>query len=271
MGDPVDLPTPATDLDLIRDAAVEAGNIAMQYFRRAHLQVSFKENDSPVSEADHAVDQFLHTTLLGARPGYGWLSEEIDDHDPQARIAAPRTFIVDPIDGTRAFIAGKDRWCVSIGVAQAGRPIAGVLYCPALKLTFVAAEGQGAFRNGTGLSVAPLGEKALVGGRGSWVSELGKAYTDSRVEPASYVPSLAYRIAMVATGELGGTFVRPSSHDWDLAAADIIAREAGVELVSADGSAPSYNGTLVTKSALVCAHPALIGPMLHVVTGRRIG
>ncbi|MGN6449273.1 MAG: inositol monophosphatase family protein, partial [Brucella intermedia] len=116
------------ELALVRDAAREAGRIAMRYFGRSP-EVWLKDGVSPVSEADLAVDRYLKEVLLNARPDYGWISEEtVDD-----RVVAKRSiaFVVDTIYGTRAYIAGQDQWCVSIAVIENGRPLAGVLECPA--------------------------------------------------------------------------------------------------------------------------------------------
>ena len=135
----------SADLALLVEAAQEAGRIAMRYFKN-DPEVWMKGGTSPVSEADYAVDAFLRETLLDARPDYGWLSEEtIDD---AARLSARRTFVVDPIDGTRGFLEGNSRWCVSVAVVELGNSLAGVLECPARKETFAAKLGGGAFRNG---------------------------------------------------------------------------------------------------------------------------
>ena len=113
-----------SDLSLLVDTAREAGQIAMRFFKQSP-EVWMKGGTSPVSEADYAVDAFLRQTLLSARPDHGWLSEETADG--LARLSARRTFVVDPIDGTRGFLEGADRWCVSVAIVEAGRPIAGVL------------------------------------------------------------------------------------------------------------------------------------------------
>ena len=115
----------------------------MGFFKRDQ-EVWLKGGQSPVSEADFAVDAFLRDTLTAARPDYGWLSEETADLP--GRLAARRTFVVDPIDGTRAFLEGKSTWCVSVAVVEAGRPLAGVLECPARAETYQAELGCGAFR-----------------------------------------------------------------------------------------------------------------------------
>ena len=117
------------DLALLRDAAREAGIIAMRYFGN-NPQVWMKGGTSPVSEADHAADAYLRDTLLSARPDYGWLSEETADNP--VRLSARRTFVVDPIDGTRGFLEGLRSWCVSVAVVEDGRTLAGVLECPAM-------------------------------------------------------------------------------------------------------------------------------------------
>ncbi|MET0274660.1 MAG: inositol monophosphatase family protein, partial [Phenylobacterium sp.] len=113
------------DLALIEDAAREAGELARR-LRDEGLQVEYKSADStPITNADVAADAFLKERLLGARPDYGWLSEETAD-DP-ARLAKARLFVVDPIDGTRAFLKGRPWWSVSVAVVEDGRPIAGVV------------------------------------------------------------------------------------------------------------------------------------------------
>ncbi|WP_292327919.1 3'(2'),5'-bisphosphate nucleotidase CysQ, partial [Mesorhizobium sp.] len=148
------------DLALLREAAREAGTIAMRYFGQ-NPQVWMKGGTSPVSEADHAADAYLRETLLKARPNYGWLSEETaDDH---ARLSARRTFVVDPIDGTRGFLDGLHSWCVSVAVVEDGRSLAGVLECPAKRETYWALPGEGAFLNGKRIQVRQLGDTVEIG------------------------------------------------------------------------------------------------------------
>lgn len=245
------------DLALIRDAAREAGRIAMRYFGRTP-EVWMKPGDSPVSEADFAVDRFLRETLLAARPDYGWLSEETVD-DP-ARLAARRTFIVDPIDGTRAFIDGRDVWCVSIAVVEDGASIAGVLDCPAREEVFEATAGGAALLNGSPIRVAAGREPPIVAGPKPMLAAF--AARGVRFATQSYVPSLAYRIAMLACGRIDGTFVKARSHDWDLAAADLILGEAGGKVCDADGATLRYGLADTVKGSLVAGS----GPLLRLMT-----
>lgn len=245
------------DLDLIRQAAQEAANIAHAYFGRSP-QVWWKNNgSSPVSAADFAANERLQNVLLKARPDYGWLSEETDD-DP-ARLERDTLFVVDPIDGTRAFINGESTWCVSVAVVHQGAPVAAVLAAPALGEEFFAAADGEAVLNGKAIEVRaerPSGDLTLAADE-RVVNALSEPL-GGRVERVRHVPSLAYRLAMVADARLDGTVVKPDSHDWDLAAADLILERAGGRLVDLDGNRLVYNRATVSHGALVAGtEPAL--------------
>lgn len=251
------------DLALLRHAAREAGAIAMRYFGN-NPQVWMKGGTSPVSEADHAADAYLRETLLEARPHYGWLSEETaDDH---ARLSARRTFVVDPIDGTRGFLDGLHSWCVSVAVVEDGRSLAGVLECPAKHETYWALPGEGAFLNGTRIHVRALGDTVDIGGPKPLVDRMPEAWQD-RLRRAAYIPSLAYRLAMIANGKLDATFVKPSAHDWDIAAADLILAEAGGSLLDRGGKPPRYAGEVINHGALAAGSGDLLEVVVGVIAG----
>ena len=250
------------DLALIRDAARKGGEIAMSYFQK-NPETWMKAGESPVSAADIAVDTYLRETLGGARPDYGWLSEETLDNP--ARLTSRRTFVVDPIDGTRAFIAGKATWCISIAVVEDGRSLVGVLDCPALGELYEAMLMGPALCNGAPIHVS-VGVGAggmVIGGPKPMLDQLP---AHMRGGPTvSYVPSLAYRIAMVAKGDMDATFVKPNSHDWDLAAADLILRRAGGELLDENGAAPFYADANPRHGALVAGSGALVKEMAKLI------
>lgn len=248
----------AGDLALIRDAAREGGRIAMRFFKR-DPEVWLKGGASPVSEADIAVDRYLREVLMAARPGYGWLSEETVD-SPE-RLSAKRTFVVDPIDGTRGFLEGRSTWCVSIAVVEQGETFAGVLDCPARDEVFAASAGQGATRNGIPITVAPESRSPLVAGPKSFFDG-GAIPWPGHFRRGPYYPSLAFRVAMVACGEFDATFVKPNAHDWDIAAADLILREAGGNIVDRDGKMLRYAGRETKHGALVAGS----GPLLRQLT-----
>ncbi len=244
------------DLELITVAAKAAGEKAMSYFRK-DPDVQWKnEGRSPVTEADYAANDVLKEKLLTARPNYGWLSEETDDDN--ARLGCDTVFVVDPIDGTRAFIAGKDVWCVSVAVVHLGRPVAGVLFAPALEELFQASATGPAIKNGAAIEAkARNGTEVRIALAEDTVKLLEPTYRTS-VSRTPHVPSLAYRIAMIADGRIDGTVVKKNSHDWDLAAADLILQRAGGGLFNLDGQPLSYNRPNVSHTVLcAAAMPAL--------------
>ena len=210
----------------------------------------------PVSEADLAVDRQLRAALTGARPDYGWLSEESEDSP--ARLAASRVFIVDPIDGTRAFLAGERAWALSLAVVEAGRVVAGVVHMPALARTYAAALGAGATCNGAPISPSdrpdPKAARVLAAG-----SALDPAFWPGGVPPVErhFRPSLAYRLCLVAEGRFDAAFSFRDTWEWDVAAGDLVAREAGAVVTTRDGVAPAYNRPTPLLPGILVAGPAL--------------
>lgn len=260
------LPSAHDDLKLICEAAIAAGDLALPYFRGAiDLEVQMKVGNSPVSAADYAVNAYLMTVLKKARPDYGWLSEETLDEDKSHRMAAQRTFVVDPIDGTRGFIEGRDQWCISVAVVEQGRPIAGALVCPARSEIYTAVLGAGAALNGKPLNLPRhIRPKLVIGGPRIYADAMD-ANTDIVFSRHGHVPSLAYRIAMVASGLMDGTFVKPHAHDWDVAAADLILSEAGGVLVDENGANFIYNMESSVKPVMIASHIELAKAMLGIV------
>jgi myo-inositol-1(or 4)-monophosphatase len=245
-------------LAAVTHASFEAGRIAMAFFAAGAATtaaIEAKFGGSPVTEADFAVDRFLLGALAALLPGAGWLSEETADTDD--RLTRARVFVVDPIDGTRAFIKGDPRWAVSIALVEEGRPRLAVLHLPSLDLTFAALKGKGATLNGAPIRVSARPQLAggLLAGPPKRLEELRSAGLDIEIAPR--VPSLAYRIAMVASGELDAGLASGNAADWDLAAADLILVEAGGRLIALDGAAPLYNEADPHHGPLVAAPPQL--------------
>ncbi|MBX4335511.1 3'(2'),5'-bisphosphate nucleotidase CysQ [Bartonella raoultii] len=228
----------ASDLNLLLDVCREAGDLAMKYFGCA-LDVWIKEGNSPVSEADFAVDHLLKKKLLEARPNYGWISEETKD-DRRKR-DYERYFVVDPIDGTRGFLSGSIYWCISIAIIENGRPIVGVLQCPAQGDVYAAVAGGGAKLNNIELPLltSPVNRKYKISLDKSFAQKLPDDFRN-RVNFYHHIPSLAYRIVLVAQGEIDLVLVRPNCHEWDIAAADLILQECGGCLLSLDTPSISY-------------------------------
>jgi myo-inositol-1(or 4)-monophosphatase len=245
--------------DFLAEAAREAGALALAYFRRGaatSARINAKAGGSPVTEADLAADALLKARLGQAFPEAGWLSEEtVDGSD---RLTRRTLIIVDPIDGTRAFAGGDPRWAVSVALVADGRPVAGVVHAPALGETYAAARGAGAKVNGAPLSVsAPLDPHRLTAAGPKPILEAMGTKLGATVEIAPRVPSLAYRLCMTARGAIQFAVAAGNSHDWDVAAADLLLEEAGARLVDASGERLTYNRPNVRRGPLLAAPDAL--------------
>jgi myo-inositol-1(or 4)-monophosphatase len=230
----------------------EAGELALSMFRTPLKQWS-KGGSSPVSEADIAVDHLLHERLAAMRPGVAWLSEESED-DP-ARLTSRYVWIVDPIDGTRAFLAGLPDWAVSAALVEGGRPIAACLFAPATDEFFLASANNGATCNGAPIAVtrgASLAQARITGPK-SFIQRLTLLAPELVVMPR--VHSLALRLARVAQGTLDIAVAGADSHDWDLAAADLLVHEAGGALTHVGGGAVLYNQAKLRHEILLAAGP----------------
>lgn len=250
------------DLALMLDASRRASDIAMAHFRQ-DPEVWYKHGGrSPVSEADIAIDQLLKKLLLEARPGYGWLSEEAED--TEHRLAYKRVFIVDPIDGTRAYVAGRPDWCISVGLVEDGRPVAGVLAAPARGEVWRAQAGGGAFLNDVRLSagISVAGAARLRVAIPDIVAKVMLPDAGTGLDKVAGGPSLALRVAAVARGELDGVFVRPHASEWDLAAADTLLAETGHVLVDQAGERVVYNQPDPSQGLLLAASGEQVPPLL---------
>ena len=247
------------DLNLLEDAVREAGHIARKFYggdyKRWH-----KEGGSPVTEADLAVNKFLHDHLMAARPDYGWLSEENTD-DP-ARLSRREIFVIDPIDGTIAFLKNRPHFTICAAIVGEGRPRCGVVYNPVSEELYAARRGAGARRNGAAIQVGR--RKELEG-----CAMLGDCSQLTRAPwPPMHVQnrnSVAYRLVLVADGSVDASVSLTSKRDWDLAAADIILSEAGGCLTDAAGAVLIYNRPVTRQSSLVAAGPELHTKLLSLL------
>jgi len=245
----------------VLNAAVrEAGALALSMFG-VSVKTWTKGQGSPVTAADMAVNDLLQARLAGAEPGIAWLSEESTD-DP-ARRTARRVWVVDPIDGTRAFIAGRTDWAVSAALVEDNRPVLAALFAPAEPAFYAAAAGKGATLDGAPIAAADSAqlEGTRIAGPKSYLerlSALGLPF-----EPVPRIHSIALRFALIARGTLDVAFSGGSSHDWDLAAADLLVHEAGGLVTTLTGESLIYNRPDPVHGALVAAgrarHELLLG------------
>lgn len=241
------------DRDLLADMARKGGEIARQHYELNESKIWNKTNNSPVTDADMAVNAFLYKELISARPDYGWLSEETKDDG--SRQTKRRIFVIDPIDGTRAFIKRLPHFVVSIAIVENGRPVAGALYNPLTEELFDAHKNGGATRNGKPITVGTCDR--VEGCRMIGYDFKFKAlnWPDMMCQPRN---SMAYRMALVASGDADATVAFTPKSDWDLAAAEIIASEAGAIVTDKQGEPLLYNRAHTENDGVICS-----GPLLH--------
>lgn len=248
---------PATDLDLLIDAARAAGDIALGFAATRARRWDKPGGAGPVTEADIAVNDMLHDSLRAARPDYGWLSEETEDTPD--RLTRDRVFIIDPIDGTRSFAEGSATWAHSIAVAERGVVTAGVVYLPRRGLLYAAASGQGATLNGEPLASSTaqrLKDADILANRPSMAATFWRGGAAPPFKRA-YRPSLAYRMAAVAEGRFDGMLTLHPCWEWDVAAGDLILREAGAICTDRTGAPTRFNNPHPKVDGLLAAGPDL--------------
>ena len=249
-------PDNAADTKLLAGAVRQAGEIARRYYEGS-FKTWHKSHGNPVTDADIAIDNFLKETLLAARPHYGWLSEETAD-DP-ARLSRERVFVVDPIDGTYGFVKHRPQFTIVAAVVENARPVAGAIYNPITEEMFEAAKNGGAWRNGIRSKVSAhagleniriLMEKKLADSQ-YWREPWPATMT------AETRASAAYRMALVAVGEFDAMMSLTRKSDWDLAAGDLIVREAGGQVTDREGASLTYNREEPVHASVICAGTAL--------------
>lgn len=220
------LPSAASDLALLEAAARDAGALARDLMRQP-LDITSKGALGPVTNIDLAINVMLEERLLGARPDYGWLSEESPD-DHARRIGKARVFMLDPIDGTAALIAKTPQFTISIGIVENGRAFAGAIYNPMTDEMFAGAPGAGMMLNGRRVQASPrdnLDGARIVGQRSrfadaKWKLPWPKLDITER-------QSIAYRLAIVAAGQADATILFGFKNEWDIAAGAALVEAAG--------------------------------------------
>ena len=255
---------PETDLPLLIEAAARAGAIARGFFGQDPQQWDKGDGAGPVTEADLAVNDMLHEMLRTARPDYGWLSEETED-DPD-RLHARRLFVVDPIDGTRAFIEGGKDWGHSIAVVEDGRPVAGVIAIPMRDQIFSAETGAGAY-----LNASPIQTSAVTEPRDATIlaakPNLRAAHWRDGAPPpfkTTFRSSLAYRLGLAASARYDAMLTLRPTWEWDIAAGAIIVEEAGGRATDRTGRVLRFNNALPQVDSVVAGgaiHALLIAAL----------
>lgn len=266
-----DLKSLAYDLAIMRDAARAAGALALDYLDSVEGPKSWdKGGDSPVTEADLAVNKMLAQALQTARPDYGWLSEETAD--ALTAREASRVWVIDPIDGTRAYMRRNDpNWCIGLAVVENGVPVASVIYAPAFDELYEARIGGGAHLNGERISASAkakeTGARLITDRKLVDHPDWPEKWPDVIVSDPKPNATL-YRMALVATGRWDGTLALSHKFDWDLAAGAVLVDEAGGRVTTHIGEKLRFNGYVPAQRSMVAAgkqlHPLLVERVKHV-------
>lgn len=261
---------PADALGVLLRAAQAGGAAAHRFFRpggTTSARITYKGNNSPVTEADLAADAAIRAVIAAEMPDATVFSEEAAGDDSRFRHA--RVIVVDPIDGTRAFIQGRSEWCVSLALMVEGRIEAGVIHVPARGETFAAAAGRGATLNNRPLARRQPKAGALrVSGPNRLVDTLTEHWPD--LEDGETLRALAYRLVTVAGGAHDVAVATLGAHDWDIAAADIILQETGCSLLTLKGAKPVYNATNPVHPPLIAADANTADRLVARLTGAEL-
>jgi myo-inositol-1(or 4)-monophosphatase len=236
-------------VEAVAAAAAEAGKLALDRWETDFRRWE-KVPGSPVCEVDLAVDELLKQRLSAIDPEAGWLSEETAD--TAARLGTSRVWVVDPIDGTRDYLRGRSGWCVSVALIEHGNPVIGVLDAPARGEHWRAFAGRGATRNG-----APLRSSMRTELPGSRVPADTLPKIDADLIAVPRANSIALRIAMVAANDADLCASLRWGNEWDIAAAALIAEEAGATVTDALGAPIRYNSDPAETFGVLASAPAI--------------
>ncbi len=237
-------------------AARAAGSILRRHWHDRDFEIASKGHNNPVTSADLEANRAIAGLLRDAFPAYGWLSEESEDD--KTRLQCARVWIVDPLDGTKEFIAGVPEFSVAIALAQEGEPVLGVTYNPVRREMFWAARGLGCHLNRRRVRVSrtrTLRRATVLASRsetarGEWQVFHGQL----RVSPTG---SVAYKLAMVAAGMGDATFTRLPKNEWDIAAGTALILEAGGCVTGLDGEPVRLNQPNVRLPGLIASNRLL--------------
>jgi myo-inositol-1(or 4)-monophosphatase len=257
---------PERDLALLTDAAREAGRIALRYWRREPKVWDKGGDHGPVTEADLAVNDMLKSVLLAARPDYGWLSEETPDD--AARLSRETVFIIDPIDGTRAFVAGEETFAHSLAIVQQGKVTAGVVFLPALDKMYTASLTSAPLKDGQPIAVSRRDRLEGADILTTKANLLPEKWPGGVPEiHRSFRASLAYRLCLAAEGRHDGMLTLRDAWEWDIAAGALIAERAGAVVTDQTGATLRFNTSGAQASGVLALPPALHAEALRRLRG----
>ena len=229
-----------SDLKLAIDDSFKAGEIIMQYYC-SDYEIKEKGYHNPVTTADNEADSYLKSTLMSARPQYGWLSEETVDS--KRRLSKEKVWIVDPLDGTKEFIEGVPQFVVSIALVEKGTPIIGVLHNPVTKETFHAVKGKGTYLDDNVYRCSikdSTTDMLILNSRSETRKGLWEPYKQyfKELKP---IGSVAYKMGLTATGKADIFVTLRPKNEWDVCAGTCLINEAGGKVIDLNGKELTFN------------------------------
>ena len=241
--------------DVSKKVILEAGKIAMSL--KNNITVKYKSENQPVTDVDIKIDNFLKSYLKKNTPNYGWISEETADDG--SRLSSDFFWCVDPIDGTRSYINKKPEYTISVALIKKNEPVLGLVFNPETKELFSAVKNKGAFCNERKIQVNQNKDlySSTHGISSSEMKKLQK-YKCFNQDNTIKMGSIAYKIALVAKGTMDIAISFTKKNDWDIAAADLILREAGGYLKNISGSKMIYNSSQMQVDSVLASNSILI-------------
>jgi len=244
----------------LKTTVKQAGALALEHFGKDN-EIEIKPDGSKVSAADYAVNEFLQTHLTALDPSIGWLSEE--SPMPEDRLTTSRLWIVDPIDGTSSFLNDAPDWTIVAALIENGQPVLSAVYNPVHDQLFLAQKGHGAQLNDKPIqasSTSDLNEAKIITSKGHF----NRTFENQKERPSYFWRcSMAYRICLVASGDVDATISLTPKNDWDIAASHLILEESGGKIGTPKGKAISYNNRELRHVGVVAATNKLYTPLIE--------
>jgi len=253
--------------DITIEALFEAGEIAKSL--KKQISVHYKSKYQPVTNADIEIDNYLRSFFKIKTPDFGWVSEETTDDF--SRLKSDYFWCLDPIDGTRSYISGKPEYAISLALIHENRPILGYIYNPETKELFSAKEADGAFCN----------KEKIIVNEGNNIFSLKYGISTSEVKSLMKydffnkhniieMGSIAYKIALVAKGKIDVALSFTKKNDWDLAASDLILKEAGGSLKNINGDKIVYNSKQMKIDSVLASNNKLTKELSNKFNEKRL-
>jgi len=244
-------PAQQADLDAFAGLVRATGEVTLRWFRSPTLDIELKGDGTPVTAADRAAERFLREAIAADHPGDAVLGEEEDDTDG----TTGRTWVIDPIDGTKAFTHGVPLYSTLVALDDEHGPLLAAIDLPALGEFVVAGRGLGCWSDGEPARVSDHDhlDRALVctSGFGTWSPELLARFHGAE-DTLLRTWGDGYGFALVATGR-AEVMLDPIMALWDIAPMQPILEEAGGTLTDWQGNATIYSAEAIATNGKVLA------------------